>query len=95
MFSFCVCFKESCEGVCRWLNLTLYNRLGTAQLLVSVLRGAIVETDSFCCVFGGFFFFENVKKFGLKCRGETSPERQGRASWIISDQFGHGCSLVD
>lgn len=66
-FSFCVCFKEGCEGVCRWLNLTLYNSLGTAQLLLSVLRGAVVETDSFCCVFAGFFSFENVKKFGLKC----------------------------
>lgn len=31
-----VCFKESCEGVCRWLNLTLYNSSGTAQLPVIV-----------------------------------------------------------
>lgn len=38
-YVFIVCvffFKESCEVVCRWLNLTLYNSLGTAQLLVSV-----------------------------------------------------------
>lgn len=32
-YVFTVCFKESCAGVCRWLNVTLYNSSAGAQLL--------------------------------------------------------------